>query len=71
VREPLDQRKLAAEGRMLVGDPASTIVAFARRARCSEIVVGTRGLGGLKGLLLGSVTPKVSHLSTVPGTAVP
>jgi nucleotide-binding universal stress UspA family protein len=33
--------------------------------------MGTRGLGNLKGLLLGSITTKVIHLARVPVTVVP
>jgi nucleotide-binding universal stress UspA family protein len=69
-RKFLERRKLTADIRVLVGEPASAIVELARRARCSEIVIGTRGLGGLKGLLLGSITTKVIQLSTVPVTVV-
>ena len=35
------------------------------------IVLGTRGLGGLTGMLLGSVSLKVMHHSTCPVTIVP
>lgn len=53
-----------------VGDPAEVITNFARRAKCAEIIMGTRGLGRIRGLLLGSVTMKVIHLTTVPVTLV-
>lgn len=52
------------------GDPAQLIASFARRTRCKEIVMGTRGLGRISGLLLGSVATKVIHLATVPVTLV-
>jgi nucleotide-binding universal stress UspA family protein len=53
-----------------VGEPAEVITNFARRTRCVEIIMGTRGLGRMRGLLLGSVTTKVIHLSHVPVTLV-
>lgn len=53
-----------------VGEPAAVITAFARRTRCTEIVMGTRGLGRVSGLVLGSVAVKVIHLSDVPVTLV-
>lgn len=53
-----------------VGEPAEVIARFAQRTQCREIVVGTRGLGRVRGLLLGSVTNKVIHLATVPVTLV-
>ena len=70
-RRYLVRRKLSVDVRSLFGDPAAVIVDFAQRSRCSEIVIGTRGLGALKGLLLGSVTTKVIHLSKIPVTVVP
>ncbi len=41
------------------GDPATSILGFARRRKVDMIVVGTRGLGKLKGTILGSVSRKV------------
>lgn len=41
------------------GDPATGILDFARRREVDMIVVGTRGLGKLKGTVLGSVSRKV------------
>jgi nucleotide-binding universal stress UspA family protein len=71
VRQFLAKHRIRAEIFVLIGEPAATIVQFAKRMHCREIVMGTRGLGGLKGLLLGSVTTKVIHLSRVPVTVVP
>jgi nucleotide-binding universal stress UspA family protein len=53
-----------------VGDAAEVIANFARRTRCAEIIMGTRGLGRIRGLMLGSVTIKVVHLASVPVTLV-
>jgi nucleotide-binding universal stress UspA family protein len=52
------------------GDPAEEIVRFARRHGCEEIIIGTRGQGRVKGMLMGSVALKVVHLSNVPVTLV-
>ncbi len=70
-RRVLMKRRLGADITVRIGEPAETIVSFARSKHCREIVMGTRGLGGLKGLLLGSVTTKVIHLARVPVTVVP
>ncbi len=43
------------------GDPAKTIIAVARETGTELIVMGSRGLGALKGLAFGSVSQKVSH----------
>jgi nucleotide-binding universal stress UspA family protein len=53
-----------------VGEPAATIASFARRTHCREIIMGTRGLGRVRGLLLGSVATKVISLADVPVTLV-
>ena len=43
------------------GDPASSILGFAKRRKIDMIVLGTRGLGKLKGTILGSVSRKVTN----------
>lgn len=52
------------------GEAGSTIVALALRTRCSEVVMGTRGLSRIAGLFLGSVATKVVQLSPLPVTLV-
>ncbi len=51
-------RTVAAEG-----DPASRILETAAAEAVDMIVLGSRGLGNLKGLLVGSVSNKVNHLA--------
>lgn len=46
-----------------VGDPAAAILSVAKKDGADMIVMGSRGLGDLQGLLLGSVSHKVSHVS--------
>lgn len=48
------------------GDTAAVIVALAEKLGCDTIVMGTRGLGAVSGLAMGSVTRKVLHLSNLP-----
>jgi nucleotide-binding universal stress UspA family protein len=43
------------------GDPATSILGFAKRRKVDMVVVGTRGLGKLKGTLLGSVSRKIAN----------
>jgi len=45
------------------GDPAETIVRVAGERGADMIVMGTRGLGAAKGLLMGSVSHKVAQLA--------
>ncbi len=47
------------------GDPANTILHHARNNGVDLIVLGTRGLGSVKGTLLGSVSRKVTNLSEI------
>jgi nucleotide-binding universal stress UspA family protein len=53
-----------------IGDAAEHIIGFVRKSKSDEIVMGSRGLGGVKGLLLGSVVSKVVQLSPVPVVVV-
>jgi nucleotide-binding universal stress UspA family protein len=45
------------------GDPAKEILSVAHEEQADIIVMGRRGLGDLAGLLLGSVSHKVTHLA--------
>ena len=49
------------EATVMEGDPAERIIAYAKDHDVDMIVMGSRGLGSFKGLLLGSVSNKVSH----------
>ena len=64
------REKIRVQQEMVVGLPAETIVRQATEHRADEIVMGTRGLGGVKGLFMGSVAMKVVHLSKLPVTLV-
>jgi nucleotide-binding universal stress UspA family protein len=65
-RQLLDQKGVAYQYHITVGDPAEMIVRFATEKHYDQIVMGPRGKGGLQGLLLGSVTNKVMQLSSIP-----
>lgn len=56
---------------ILVGPVAQTIIGHAEEQDCDHIVMGTRGLGAVTSMVLGSVTAKVISLSPVPVTLVP
>ena len=70
-RRALAKTHLTAEVVLRVGAPAETILKFASQKHCGEIVMGTRGLGSVRGLLLGSITTKVIHSNRVPMTVEP
>jgi len=50
------------------GQTAEAIAQAAHDEFVEHIVMGTRGLGSIQGLLLGSVAMKVIHLAQVPIT---
>ncbi|HEX6286014.1 MAG TPA: universal stress protein [Acidimicrobiia bacterium] len=49
--------------KVLVGSPAHQIAEYAGEAGADCIVMGRRGLGDISGLLMGSVSHKVGHLT--------
>jgi len=55
---------------VLEGDPAEGIINYARQEDCSQIVIGSRGWGKLKRMLLGSVSMKVVQESHCTVTVV-
>ena len=51
------------ETSVLEGDPAESIIDFAKEYDFDMIVIDSRGLRSVKGVLLGSVSSKVCHLA--------
>lgn len=72
VAAPLRKAKVDFETHIAGGDTevASRIVDAARRLRCNSIVMGTRGMGSLGNLVLGSVATKVIHATRIPVTLI-
>jgi nucleotide-binding universal stress UspA family protein len=56
----------AVETRLLDGDPAPEILRYAEENAIDLIISGSRGLGGLKGLFLGSVSHKLIEGAACP-----
>jgi nucleotide-binding universal stress UspA family protein len=52
------------------GEPAETIGRVAEEKGCTGVVMGTRGLGKVAGVLLGSVAMKTFHVVKVPITFI-
>jgi nucleotide-binding universal stress UspA family protein len=52
------------------GEPAETIGRIAEDRGCAQVVMGTRGLGKVTGVLMGSVAMKTFHIVKVPVTFV-
>jgi len=52
------------------GEIAESLVRYAEREQCDMIVMGTRGMGTIANLVLGSVATKIIHLAKIPVTLV-
>ncbi len=48
------------------GDPATTVVEHAEETQSDLIIVGSRGMGGFKEMLLGSVSHHIIQHSKIP-----
>ena len=55
---------------VVVGRDAEALVQHAADTACDGIIMGTRGMGSMTGLLVGSVASKVVHAASVPVTLV-
>jgi len=72
-------KKLSADGietsvemrNIMLGGPAHAIDEIADEAQADLVVMGTRGHSPVAGLLLGSVTQRLLHISKRPVLAVP
>jgi nucleotide-binding universal stress UspA family protein len=68
----VDRAKSRIEGlpratvEMVQGNGAKTILALADERNCDLIVLGSRGLGGVRELVLGSVSHHVVQHATIP-----
>jgi nucleotide-binding universal stress UspA family protein len=65
-RELLHSAGIAYRFHIAVGAPPDMILRYAEEINCDQIIIGPRGLGTVKGLLLGSVASKIMQLATIP-----
>ena len=60
------QRNISINTALLQGSPSSTILIFAVKENFDAIAIGSHGISGFKEHLLGSVSNKIVHLSSLP-----
>lgn len=65
-RKQLGHTKLDIEEDLLEGPAADAILSAAAIRKCDLIVMGSRGIGSLTGMVFGSVSTKVSHYAPCP-----
>lgn len=65
-----DAEGVSCQAHHRTGSPASEIAQHVHEAQCDAIIMGSRGLSQITGLMLGSVTTRVIHLVHVPVTIV-
>ena len=63
--------KIETEFTVKAGDPAENIIAYAKEHSINLVVMATHGHGGIRRLLVGSVTDRVIRSCEVPVLVVP
>ena len=66
VKKVLDAAGVKYGAHIFVGPIAESIVEQSTKLGCDMICMGTRGMGAMTNVFLGSVATRVLHLSTVP-----
>lgn len=69
-RRLLDEAGRPYREHIVIGEPAEEITRIGHAEHVDAIVMGTRGMGTLGNLVLGSTATKVVHLADVPVTLV-
>lgn len=69
-RKILDEAKIKYSYHISVGEAAPAVAHMVKELGCDQVIMGTRGMGSLGNMVLGSVATKVLHLVEVPVTLV-
>ena len=69
-RQTLHQYGISCEQHYRVGDAATEIAAQVREKDITAVIMGTRGMGRMANLMIGSVATGVVHLVHVPVTLI-
>lgn len=62
----LDEAKLKYTCHIIVGEISAVVAQATKEFNCDQIIMGTRGMGTVANMLLGSVATKVLHVVDVP-----
>ena len=60
------EKRISADHRVVIGDPAKSIVKLAEEEQADLIIMATHGRSGIKGLFFGSVAEKVVRSAICP-----
>ena len=60
------KKRLVVQTKLLQGNPGSIILDFCEKEKYDIIIMGSRGMGKFKELVLGSVSSKILHHSSCP-----
>jgi nucleotide-binding universal stress UspA family protein len=71
VIERLQSKKCDYELLMRIGDPVQQISKLAKELEVRYIIIGSRGMGVVKGTVLGSVSHGILHESKIPVLIIP
>jgi nucleotide-binding universal stress UspA family protein len=65
-RMQLGRTSIQVDEELLEGPAPEAILSVAATRKCELIVMGSRGMGSLKGMVFGSVSTQVCHYATCP-----
>jgi len=65
VKESCEKQGVQFASKILDGSPASKIAEFAEEEKVDLVIVGSKGLSGIMGAILGSVANSIVHKSKV------
>ncbi len=67
----LHEASLLFETHLLTGEPALEIGKFVKAHKSDLILIGSRGMGAIGNLVLGSTAAKILHLANIPVLVIP
>jgi len=65
IKKSCEKKGIQFAFKILIGKPASKISTFAEKGKADLVIIGSKGIGGFKGKVLGSVANSMVHESKV------